>query len=255
LLILRDSETIAAMARSYAFAAVALLLALAACRPSPASPPRHVDAAPPGASLSTGQVEELRALARQLDALARTQARSAELEQLMPRWVFARGGAAREPVGEALRRELLAILADPAAEPRLRSFAVLRLVGALDLADLPAFGPLAEERADAGDFPLEVLVTQRVEPSYAVRWGHLTLGDVARLAPGSSGMRRRCSPRATPPACSPSGRSRARATQQRIQRQRWRSSLPVTTPASACASSRRQRATCTSSGGASSPSL
>jgi hypothetical protein len=182
LLIFRDSGTIAAMARSYAFAAAALLLALAACQPGPASPPRHVAAALPGASLSTVRVEELRGLARQLDALARTRARSAELEQHMPRWVFARGGAAREPVSEALRRELLAILAAPAAEPRLRSFAALRLAGDLDLADLPAFGPLAEERADAGDFPLEVLVSQRMEPSYAVRWGRLTLGDVARLA-------------------------------------------------------------------------
>jgi hypothetical protein len=170
------------MARRYTLAAAALLLGLAACQPGPLSPPVHPDAAHPGARLSTVRVEELRGVARQLDGLSRAQARSAELEQRIPRWVFALGGAAREPVTEALRGELLAILAAPAAEPRVRGLAALKLAAALDLADIPAFGPLAGERADAGDFPLEVLATQRAEPSYAVRWGRLTLGEVARLA-------------------------------------------------------------------------
>lgn len=166
--------------------ALPTVLLLAACHRAPAGEVDGGDAAISSVSaVAPARVEELRTVARSLDALAPDEVRAAEIEARVPAWVYSPGGIVIDPVDARARDELRAIIVANSVEPRLRALALLRLSAAFDLVDLPVVARPLGATADAGTFPREAPPTQQGPGAAPVRWARLALGDVARVAIGA----------------------------------------------------------------------
>jgi hypothetical protein len=127
-------------------------------------------------------VIKLRSLATSLDKMAGKVSGSAELGEL-PCWVVRTGGAFCLEAQELPQRSALKEVIAGSGSARVRAAAVLWLASGKNPDDLPAIEALLDSGDAAGSWP-QVIITQRVMPSYPVDWTPLTLGQVALTAAG-----------------------------------------------------------------------